>query len=100
MRDPDRRIRRVDALPAGAARAERINAEILRVDVDVHLLGFGEDGDSRGRRVDAALRFRGGHALDAGGTAVVLQPAVGAPAFADGGGFLFAPPPPLPPGGG
>ena len=55
VRDAHGGVGRVDALAAGAARAERVDAQVLVVDLDVDFLGFGQHGDGRRRGVDAAL---------------------------------------------
>ena len=44
MRDPHRRIRFVDMLPAGAARAHGVDANVFRLDLEIDLLGFRHDG--------------------------------------------------------
>ena len=44
----------VDALPAGAAGAVDVDAEVLLLDVDVHLLDLGQHRHGGGRGVDAA----------------------------------------------
>src|ERR1700680_1153138 len=65
MRHPYRRLGLVDVLPAGAARAQRVDLEIGLVDGDIEVLRLGQYGNGRGRGVDAAGRFGVGHALDA-----------------------------------
>ncbi|GBD45619.1 hypothetical protein HRbin41_00430 [bacterium HR41] len=52
--------------------------EVVRIDLDLHLLGFGQDGDGGGRGVDPPLRLGNRHTLDAMGTGLVLEHAVGA----------------------
>ena len=56
--DAHRGVGRVDALAAGAARAERVDAQILGLDLDVDFLGLGQHGDGGGRGVDAAAAPR------------------------------------------
>ena len=90
VRDAHRRVGRVDALAAGAARAERVDAQILLVDLDVDFLGLGQHRDGRGRRVDAAAGFGGRHALHAVHAALVLQLAVDALALDQRDDFLDA----------
>ncbi len=58
-------FRLVDVLAAGALCAHRIDLQILFVDVDVDVFGLGQHGDSRRRCMDAPLRLRLRHALDA-----------------------------------
>src|SRR2546427_444205 len=65
---------RVDTFcSSGPGGAEGIDAQVFRFDFDVDFVGFGENRDGRGRGVNAALRFRGGNALDAVHAAFVLQ---------------------------
>ena len=45
VRDAHRGVRGVDALAAGAAGTERVDAEVFRFDLDVHFLGFRQHGD-------------------------------------------------------
>ena len=90
VRDADRRVGRVDALAAGSARAERVDAQVFRVDLDVDLFGLRQHGDRRRRGVDAAARFGRRHALHAVDAALVLQPAVDALAFDERDDFLGA----------
>src|SRR6266566_986064 len=65
MRDPHRRVRGVHTLTAVTAGAIEVDLQILLVDDEVGLLGFGQDGDRRGRGVDAPLCLSRGHALHA-----------------------------------
>ena len=90
VRDSDRRVRRVHALAAGSARAERIDADVLLVDLDVDFLGFGQHRDGGRGRVDPAAAFGRRHALDAVDAALVLQLAVDALALDRRDGFLDA----------
>ena len=64
--------------PPGPARAEGVDPQVLVVDLDVDLFGFGQHGDRDRGGVDAAAGFGGGHALDAVHAALVLQLAVDA----------------------
>src|SRR5581483_8643861 len=88
--DTDGGIGRVDALTARAAGTERVDAEILLVDLHVDFFRFRQDRDGDGRRVDAAARFGSGHALHAVHAALVLQLAVDAAAFDRRDDFLHA----------
>ncbi len=76
MGDPDRGVGGVDALPAGPRAPVHVDAQVVLVDRDVDLLGFGEHEHTRRRGVDAALRLGGGNPLHAVHAALVLQPAV------------------------
>src|SRR3990172_11903922 len=79
VRDPDRGVRGVDALPALAAGAVDVDLEVtLLVDDEVDLLRLGQDGDGGRRGVDAALRLGGGDALHAMDAGLELEAAVGA----------------------
>ena len=61
--DPYRRIRGIDALPTWAGGTKDVNTEICRVDIDLHLFTFRQNGYGHGRGMDASLRFGGGNAL-------------------------------------
>jgi len=74
MRDPHRRVGGVDALTAGPGGAEHVDAQIVRVDLDLDVLGLGQHEHAGGRGVDAALRLGGRHPLHAVHAALVLQP--------------------------
>ena len=91
MGDPHCRVGGVDALAAGAARAERVDAEVLGVDGDIHLLRLGQHRDGRGRGVDAAACLRRGHALHPVDAALVLELAVHPRAFDQGDHLLDRP---------
>ncbi|MNT04166.1 hypothetical protein D3C72_1387340 [compost metagenome] len=81
----------VDVLAARAAGTERVDAQVIGVDDDFrHLVGFGHDRHGAGRRVDATLRFGGGHALHAVRTGLELQAAIGAVAVNTRDHFLVA----------
>src|SRR5579859_3748193 len=71
--DTHRGISGVHGLPAGAGRTKGIDPQILRFDFDIDVVRFGEDSYSRSRSVNAALRFRSGHALHAMNPAFVFQ---------------------------
>src|SRR5256885_13119287 len=64
VRDADGGIGGVDGLAAGAGRTEGVDAQVLGFDLDVDIVGFGENRDSGGGSVDAALRFGCRNALD------------------------------------
>src|SRR5262249_9258221 len=65
MRDAHRRVGLVDVLSAGPARAHRVDADVLGLDVDVDLLGLRQHGDSGRAGVDAATRPGPWHPLPA-----------------------------------
>ena len=73
VRDPDRRIRRVHRLAAGARRAEPVDAQVLLGNVDLDVLGLGQHGDGGRRRVDPSLGLGRGHALHAVDARFVLH---------------------------
>src|SRR5439155_13095132 len=52
-------------LPAGTGRAIHVHADVLLFHLDVHVLGFGQDGDRHRGGVGPAARLRLGHALHA-----------------------------------
>ena len=76
MGDADGGVGGVDALAARAAGAEDVDAQVVRVDLDLDVLGLGQHEDAGGGGVDAALRLGDGHALHAVDAALVLQPGV------------------------
>src|SRR5271154_4740701 len=73
VRDTHRGVRGVDGLPARTRGAKRIDAQVLRFDLDVDVVGFRQDRDGGCRRVDASLRFGSRDALYAVDAALVLQ---------------------------
>src|SRR5215208_2433646 len=78
VRDPDRRVRGVHALAARTTGAVHVNLEISRADLDLHVLGLGQDGHGRRRSVYAALALCPGHPLNPVRPAFVLEDRVGA----------------------
>src|SRR5688500_5955173 len=90
MRDAHSRVGRVDALAAGTARAERVDAQIFGIDLDVDLFGLRKYRDGHRRSMDAALRLGCRDALHAMDAALVLQLAVRAAALDGGDDFLDA----------
>ena len=49
--------------PPGPGGTEDVHSDVLVLDLHVHLLRLGQDGHSRGGRVNAALSLGSGHAL-------------------------------------
>ena len=88
MRDADGGIGFVDVLAAGTGGAHGIDANVLRTDIDVDVLGFGENSDGGGGRMNTALVFGGRHALDAVDAAFVFE--LGEHAATRNGGDDFA----------
>src|SRR5437762_1269634 len=88
MRDAHGRIRRIDALAAGARGAEHIDANILRVDLNFHFIGFGHHGDGDRGGVDAPRALRDRNPLHPVHSAFEFEPAVSALSF-DAGNDLF-----------
>ena len=74
VRDAHGGVGGVDGLAAGPGGAVDVDPQVVRVDLDVDLLGLGRDEDTGGGGVDAALRLGGGHPLHAVHPALVLQP--------------------------
>ena len=74
MGDAHRRVGGVDRLPARAGRPEDVDLEISRVDVDLDLVGLGQDDHRRRRGVDPPLGLGHRHPLDPVGPALVLEP--------------------------
>ncbi len=90
MRDPHGGIRGVDALAPGPRRSVYVDAQVVGVDLDVHLLGFRQHRHGDGRGVNASLGFGRRHALHAVGPALVLQCAVSPRPLDHGDDFLEA----------
>ena len=59
--------------PPGPGRAVDVDLQIRLFDLEVDVVGLRHHGHGRGRRVDAALRLRLGHALDAMRPALELE---------------------------
>src|SRR5208282_3217403 len=80
----------VHGLAAGTGRAERVDAQVLGLDLDVDVVRFREHGHGRSRGVDAALLFGGGDALDAMHAAFVFQLRIDLVSLDGGDDFLDA----------
>src|SRR6185369_4596032 len=89
MGDAHRTVGGVHALAAGTTGSEDVDAEIVGVDLDIDLLRFRQHRYRRGGRMNAALGFRGGNALDAMHTGLAAKESVriGTPDREDG--FLY-----------
>ena len=55
VRDTHGGVRGVHGLATRAGGTERVNSQVLRLDLDVNVVGFGEYGDRGGGGMDAAL---------------------------------------------
>ena len=64
--------------PPGPGGAVDVDLQVVRVDLDVDLLGLGQHRDGRRGGVDAALGLGLGHALHAVRAALELEHRVGA----------------------
>src|SRR5581483_12090277 len=73
VRDPDRRVGRVDRLAARPRGAVDVDLEVRRIDLDLDLLRLRQDGDGGGRGVDPPLRLRLRYPLHAVRPALVLE---------------------------
>ena len=78
MGQTDRGIGRVDALAAVSGGAHDVDADVLLVNDNVHILRFRHDGHRDRGRVDPAAALRLGHPLHPVDAALVLEPGVGA----------------------
>ena len=78
VRDAHGGVGGVDALPARAAGAEDLDAQVAGVDVDLDVLGLGQHDHGGGGGVDAAGGLGDGHALHAVHAALVLEHGEGA----------------------
>ena len=65
MGDADGGVGRIDALATVAAGAVDVDAEVFLFNFEVFFGGFGKDGNSDGRRMDAALGLGNWDTLDA-----------------------------------
>ena len=81
MGDAHRAVGLVDVLAAGALGAIDVDAQVLFVDLDVHILGFGQHRHGRGGGMDAALGFGHRHALHPVHAAFEFQLGIGAAAL-------------------
>ena len=81
----------VDALAAAAAGAVDIHFDLVGLDVEFHILHFGDDSDGDGGGVDASLGFGGGDPLDPVGAGFVFELAVDSVPF-DQDDELLVPP--------
>ena len=89
--DAHGRIGFVDILAAVSAGAVGIDAQVIRVDIHIHLVRLRQDGHGRGAGVDAALRFGAGYTLDAVDTAFKLHAGESAAPCEGEYSFLHAP---------
>ena len=76
MSDTDGRIGGIYRLTSGSGRAEYIDAQIIGVDLDLHLFGLGQHRHGNRRSMNAALGLRGRHPLHAMGAALIFEAAV------------------------
>ena len=88
MGDADSGLGLVDVLAARAGGAVDVDAQILGLDVHVHVLGFGHNGHGGCGSVDAALCLGGRHTLYAVGAGFKLQVAVNPVAGDEADDFL------------
>ena len=65
MGNTDGGVGSIDALTTVTARTVDVNAEILGINNEVLLAGFGEDGDSGSGGMNATLALGDGDTLDA-----------------------------------
>ncbi|MND86557.1 hypothetical protein D3C80_785280 [compost metagenome] len=88
--DAHRRVGLVDVLAARARGPEGVDADVLVVDLDLHVLDLGQDRDGGRRGVDAPLGLGRRNPLDAVNAAFELQPPEHALAGDGGDDFLVA----------
>ena len=88
MRDANRRISGIHRLAARPGGAERIDADVLGLDVHFHFVRFGQHRHGDRRSVHAALLLRHRNALHAMHAALVFQLAVDALAAHQGDDFF------------
>src|ERR1700735_2967403 len=90
VRDAYGRVSGIYRLSAGTRGTKRIDANVLRLDLDFHFVGFGQHSHGDSRSVYAALLFGDGHALHAVYAALVLELAEDAVAADQRDDFLEA----------
>lgn len=90
MRDAHGAVRLVDILSAVSGSAVDVDAQIIRIDPDIHILRFGQYGNRRRRGLAFAVALRHGDALHAMHAAFIFQPAERALARDHEHGFLDA----------
>src|SRR5262245_22896398 len=90
MRDPDRGVRRVDALATRPGRAVDVDLQVVGIDLDLDFFDLRHDRDGGRGRVDPALRLRLRHALDTVRPTLPLEDGVGAVALDSEGDLLEA----------
>src|SRR5687767_10587809 len=73
MSDANGRVCGVDRLPTGSGGAEGVDAEILRIDVDLDVVSLRQHGNRGRGGMNAPLLFRGGDALHTVHTALVFE---------------------------
>ena len=88
VRDAHRRVSGVHRLASRTRRAESIDANVLRLDLNVDVLRLGQHGHGYSRSVHSSLLLRFGNTLDAVHAALILELRVGAAAFDHGNDFL------------
>ena len=84
MGNADCGIGRVDGLPAGSGRAERIDPKILFLDCDLHFFRFRQNGHGDRRSMNASAGFGRRHSLHPMNAALVFHAAVDTLAFNEG----------------
>src|SRR5687767_8612640 len=90
MGDSDRGVGGVDALAARPARAERVDPEVLLLDLHVDFLSLGQHRDGCRGGMDSSARFRDWHALYPVDAALVFETAVDVPSFDQRNGAAVA----------
>src|SRR5207237_8926716 len=90
MGDANGGVRRVHALAARPGRAVDVDLQVVGIDLHLDLLGLRHHRDRRSGRVDAPLRLRLGHALDAVRAALPLEDGIRAVALERERGLLEA----------
>src|SRR3974377_702210 len=88
MRDSDCRVRGIHGLAAWTGGTERVDPEVLGIDLDVHFFCLGHYRDGDGRGMYAALLLGGRNALYPVDAAFVLEAAIHFIAAHQGNDFL------------
>src|ERR671920_336475 len=80
-RDPDRRVRRVHALPPGTARTINVDLKVILSDLYLHLLSLRKHRYRSGRGVDTALALSLWYTLNPVSATLVLEHRIGTITF-------------------
>src|SRR6185369_8865983 len=78
MGNPNRAVGGIDRLSAGTGGTKNVDPQVLVLDLDVDILGLGQNRDGCRRRMNPPLRFGRRHALYAVNARFKLETGIGA----------------------